>query len=181
MNTQPWKLTFAAVLLGTLSFACTDTNTDSRAADTTSVMDQQKRIEEAASIYGQRDGILAEQKLLMNLHDGYKWGEVYNLNERSAKALIIMAFEQRANSSKMNAIRVGGEKKKAFDILYERTKSSLDVEACRVGRSNLQALCKITIDEWDAKSKQFKSVINYQAFARGSVELSWRPVALKGK
>lgn len=138
--------------------------------------------EKAAKLYSSLGTIDPNTKKKAITENGYFWGEVNSLTTDSAKALMLMAFERRVLTAK-GAIDSSRNKlgEKIFDQIYERTRSSLKVVACEKDQSELRAICKITVDQWNKKAGMFENVVNIQGFARGSKTQSWRPVAMAVK
>lgn len=140
----------------------------------------QKERERAEMLWQQGNGFGSpEDQLKTTRYGKYKWGEVYEINNDSAKALITMAFESRTLISKTAINQATDEKtKRAFEVIYTRTRDSLKVHQCDVHDNNLQAVCIISLDHWNKTLNSFQNKKTIQAFARGTEKGSWRPISI---
>lgn len=140
-----------------------------------------QREREKAEMLWQQGGSFAspEDQLRTTRYGKYKWGEVYEINTESAKALITMAFESRTLISKTAINQAKDEKtKRAFEIIYTRTRDSLKVHQCDEHDNRIQAVCIISLDNWNKKLGTFENKKTIQAFARGTEKGSWRPISI---
>lgn len=140
----------------------------------------QRETEKAEMLWRQGGGFGSpEDQLRTSRYGTYKWGEVYDITNESAKALITMAFESRILVSKTAINQAKDENtKRAFDAIYTRTRDSITVHQCDVHDNKVQAVCIISLDNWNKKLSRFENKKTIQAFARGTEKGSWRPISI---